>query len=163
MSDKADRGVPIKLIATNPNAKRNYLIQEFLEAGIALQGTEVKSLRSQSPNLRDSYVDIRSRKDRLEAWLLNTHVPPYSHGNIWNHEPTRERKLLLHASETKKLFGAITQKGMTIIPTRMYFKKGIAKVELGLGKGKKKKDQREQVKARTAKREMDRAMKSGKR
>lgn len=149
-----------KLIATNKTAKANYFIEEVVEAGIVLQGTEVKSLRNQSPNLRDSHVDIKGPRDGLEAWLINTHIAPYSHGNIWNHDPLRERKLLLNRRQIDRLYGAVSQKGMTIIPTRMYFKKGRAKVELGLGKGKKKGDKRETVKQRTAQREMERAIKS---
>ncbi len=154
-----------KLIATNPIAHSNYFITETLEAGISLSGTEVKSLRSQSPNLRDSFVEVRpskaGAKSGFEAWLMNTHIGPYSHGNIWNHDPMRRRKLLLHAHQIERLFGAIKLDGMTIIPIRMYFKKGRAKLELGVGKGKKKHDKREDLKKRSAEREMDQAMKKG--
>jgi SsrA-binding protein len=156
-----------KLIATNPIARSNYFIEEIIEAGIVLTGTEIKSLRSQSPNLRDSYVEVRGSKaggkSGFEAWLLNTHIGPYSHGNIWNHDPTRKRKLLLHSHELEKLFGAIQRDGMTIVPTRMYFKKGRAKIELGLGKGKKNHDKREDLKKRSAEREMDQARKVSRR
>src|SRR5687768_1408041 len=103
-------------------------IDEKVEAGMALTGTEIKSLRAQSPNLRDSYVDIRQSGARLEAFLCNAHIPPYSHGNIFNHDPLRARKLLMHRREIVRLFGAISQKGMTIVPIRMYFKGGRAKV-----------------------------------
>ena len=151
--------VPIKIIATNPNARSNYTILEVLEAGIILTGTEIKSLRAQAPNLRDAYVDFRNRNGALEAWLLNAHIAPYSHGNIWNHDPLRERKLLLHAREIDKIFSAKTKKGMTIVPTRIYLKKGRAKLEIGLGKGKKKGDKREDLKRKTDEREMQRALK----
>lgn len=148
-----------KLIATNPAARANFQISDTFEAGLALQGTEVKSLRQQSPNLRDSFVDITQSGHKFEAWLLNAHIPPYSHGNIWNHDPVRRRKLLLHTKEIETLWGALTQKGLTIVPMRLYFKKGRIKVEIGLGKGKKKEDRREDVKARSADREIERAMK----
>lgn len=150
-----------KLIASNPN-RGNFLIDEVVEAGMVLTGTEVKSLRAQSPNLRDAFVEINEKGQTggaLEAWLLNVHIAPYSHGNIWNHEPLRRRKLLLQHHQIQKLFGAMTQKGMTIIPTRMYFKKGMAKIELALAKGKKLHDRREEVKKKSQEREMDQAMK----
>jgi SsrA-binding protein len=148
-----------KLLASNPNAKANYQIQEIVEAGLVLTGTEAKSLRTQAPNLRDAFVDIRPRGKGFEAWLMNTHIGPYSHGNIWNHEATRSRKLLLHAHQIDKLYGAVIQKGMTIVPIRMYFKKGRAKIELGLGKGLKKYDKREEIKKKTVERELDQEMK----
>lgn len=152
-----------KLIAKNPKAFANYYIEEKLEAGLMLTGTEVKSLRAQSPSLQDSYVHFRGRAGALEAWLLNAHVPPYSHGNIWNHAPERDRKLLLNRREIDRLHGAVTRKGMTVVPLRLYFKKGIAKVELGLGKGKKKHDKRETLARRSQEREMDRARKQDRR
>lgn len=150
-----------KLIASNPVARSNYLISEVVEAGIALTGTEIKSLRSQAPNLRDSFVDIRSYRAGFEAWLSNVHIAPYSHGNIWNHDPLRRRKLLLHRHQLEKMHGALIQKGMSIVPLKMYFKKGRAKIELGLGKGKKKYDKRETLKQKTAEREMEVARKRG--
>lgn len=152
-----------KLIATNPNARSNYFLEEFLEAGMALTGTEIKSLRTQAPNLRDAFVEVRSARGgkSFEAWLLNAHIAPYSHGNIWNHDPLRQRKLLLHAHQLSKLHGAIIQKGMSLVPTRMYFKKGRAKIEIALGKGKKKHDKREDLKKRAHVREMDQARKRG--
>lgn len=149
-----------KLIATNPNAKGNYFLEEFVETGIVLTGTEVKSLRSQSPNLKDSFVEvIQSGGDTIEAWLVNAHIAPYSHGNIWNHDPLRRRKLLLHRHQIDKLYGAVTRKGMVIVPTRMYFSKGTVKVEIATGKGKKKHDKREAMKQKSAQREMDHAKK----
>jgi SsrA-binding protein len=148
---------PEKLIATNPNARSNFFIEEVIEAGLVLTGTEVKSLRAQSPNLRDSFVDVVQKPPRVEAWLVNVHIAPYTHGNIWNHEPLRRRKLLLHAHELDRLLGAVTQKGYTLIPTKIYFKGGIVKIEIGLGKGKKKYDKREDIKKRDIEREVARA------
>jgi len=156
----SEKGSGEKLIATNPNARSNYFIEEVVEAGVALSGTEVKSLRAQAPNLRDSYVEVGQAKNGpLEAWLINVHIAPYAYGNIWNHEPLRRRKLLLHKHQIEQMFGAVTQKGLSIIPLRMYFKKGRAKIELGLGKGKKKYDKREDLKKKSAQREMDIARK----
>lgn len=148
-----------KLIATNPNAYSNYSIEEVVEAGLVLTGTEAKSLRNQAPNLRDSYVEVVSRGKSFEGWLVNTHIGPYTHGNIWNHIATRRRKLLLHHYQLERLHGAVIQKGMSIIPIKMYFKKGIAKIELGLGRGKKKHDKREDLKRKAAEREMEAAIK----
>ena len=149
-----------KLIASNPSARSDYFIDEVVEAGMALTGTEVKSLRMQTPNIKDAFVDIRPLGSGLEAWLTNAHIAPYSHGNIWNHDPKRRRKLLLHRHQIERMFGAVTQKGLTIVPLRMYFKKGKAKIELGLGRGKKKYDKREDLKKKSAEREMDLARKS---
>lgn len=158
MAKPADTGE--KSIATNPNAGSNYFISEVVEAGLVLTGTEVKSLRDSSPNLRDSFVEIRGQPGKnLEAFLLNTHIAPYSHGNIWNHEPLRRRKLLLHRHQIERLYGASVRDGMTIVALRMYFKKGRAKLEIGLGKGKKKSDKRDDVKKKSADREIEKAMK----
>jgi SsrA-binding protein len=148
-----------KLIASNPIARSNYAIEEVVEAGLMLTGTEVKSLRNAAPNLRDSHVDVRPSKKGFEAWLLNTYIAPYAHGNIWNHEPLRKRKLLLHRHQLEQMYGALIQKGMNIVPLRMYFKSGRAKVELGLGKGKKKYDKRQDLKKKSAEREMAQAKK----
>lgn len=148
-----------KLIASNPYARGNYQIDEVVEAGLVLTGTEVKSLRNQSPNLRDSHVEISSWGSDLEAYLVNTHIAPYTHGNVWNHEPLRKRKLLLHRRQIDHIHGAIHQKGYTVVPLRMYFKTGIVKVELGLGKGKKKHDKRDDTKKRSVEREIAHAMK----
>jgi SsrA-binding protein len=162
MAKKSSPQTPggMKIIATNPIARANFTIDEIVEAGVVLVGTEIKSLRHQSPNIRDTHVEIKGKEGSLEAWLLNAHIPPYTHGNIWNHEPDRPRKLLLHSHQIKKIFGAITQKGLTIVPTKMYFKHGRAKVEIALAKGKKKHDKRETLKKRTADREMEQAKKS---
>ncbi len=149
-----------KLIATNPLARQNFSIEEVVEAGLVLTGTEIKSIRDQAPNLRDSWVEVKSGASGVEAWVLNLHIGPYRHGNIWNHEATRRRKLLLHKHQIERMHGAVTTKGITIIPTRMYFKSGRAKIELGLGKGKKKHDKREDLKKKSAEREMAQARKA---
>ncbi len=155
-SAKPSKSEGQKEIATNPNARRNYFIEETLEAGIVLQGTEIKSIRAQSPNLKDAYVSVNPK---LEAFLFNVHIAPYTHGNQFNHEPLRPRKLLLHRREIEKVAVAIQRKGMTAVPTRMYFVKGRAKIEIGLAKGKKAHDKRQDQKERSAKREMDQARK----
>ena len=143
-----------KIISTNSSAYANFFIDEVVEAGLVLQGTEAKSLRLQAPNIKDAFVEVRDKNGKLEAWLLNAHIAPYSHGNIWNHEPTRARKLLLHSHQILRLHGALTQKGLTIVPLKMYFKNGRAKIEIGLGRGKKKYDKRQDIKARDAERDM---------
>jgi SsrA-binding protein len=156
-----------KLIASNPIARGDYFLEEFIEAGISLTGTEVKSIRASAPNLRDAFVEITSKKKdggktgALEAWLVNVHIGPYSHGNIWNHEARRRRKLLLHSHQIRQLYGALTQEGKTIVPTRMYYSKGRVKIEIALGKGKKKGDKRADLKEKSQKREIDQAMKRG--
>jgi len=148
------------LIASNPNVRSNYFIDEVVEAGIVLTGTEVKSLRANAPNLRDSFVEVHGQPGKkLEAFLMNTNIAPYSHGNIWNHTPSRKRKLLLHRHQIEKLYGASVRDGMSIVPLRMYFKKGLAKIEIGLGKGKKKGDKRADIKKKTADREIEKALK----
>src|SRR3989441_9296881 len=151
--DKTEQGE--KVVATNRKAFHDYAIQEKLEAGIALVGTEVKALREGRANLRDSFASV----DRGQVVLHHCHISPYSHGNIMNHEPLRTRKLLLHRKEIDKLLGKTKQQGLTLIPLRIYFsKRGIAKVELGLAKGKKQHDRRESIKTREASREVERAM-----
>ena len=160
MAEKPGKPEDEKLIAKNSNAYANYMIEEVVEAGIVLTGTEIKSLRTSSPNLRDAYVEVRRGGRTLEAFILNLHIGPYAHGNIWNHEPTRRRKLLLHRNQIDRIHGATIQDGRTCIPTRIYFKKGFAKIELGLGRGKKKADKRDSDKKKSADREMDRAMKA---
>jgi SsrA-binding protein len=161
MSEK----VTEKLIASNPNARADFFLEELVEAGVVLMGTEVKSMRGQSPSIKDSYVEITNKKrgektaPQLEAWLINMHIAPYSHGNIWNHESRRARKLLLHRHQIKKMFGALTQEGKTLIPTRMYFSKGRVKVEIAIAKGKKKGDKRQDVKKRSQDKEMQQALK----
>jgi SsrA-binding protein len=149
-----------KVVATNRKAYHDYFIEDKLEAGIMLQGTEVKSLRDGRVNLQDSYASVKDS----EVFLHHCHISPYSHGNIMNHDPIRVRKLLLHKKEINKLMGKTQQKGLTIIPLRIYFsKRGHAKVEIGLAKGKKLYDRRETIKAREAGREVERAIKGSKR
>ena len=144
-----------KIIATNRKAYHDYFIQETYEAGISLLGTEVKSLREGRANLKESYALIKNG----EAFLLNCHISPYSHGNIRNHEPSRTRKLLLHKKEIDRLWGNISQKGLTLIPLKIYFKRGKAKVELGLGKGKRQYEKRATIKEKEARREIERHLK----
>jgi SsrA-binding protein len=154
-----ERTVSEKVVATNRKAFHDYFIEERFEAGIMLQGTEVKSLREGRVNLQDSYASVRGN----EVFLHQCHISPYSHGNIMNHDPTRVRKLLLHKTEIHKLLGRTQQKGLTLIPLRIYFsKRGYAKVELGLAKGKKLYDRRETIKSREAGREVQRAIKEKK-
>jgi SsrA-binding protein len=143
-------------VATNRKAYHDYFIEEKFEAGIMLQGTEVKSLRDGRVNLQDSYASVREG----QIFLHHCHISPYSHGNLSNHEPLRTRKLLLHRKEINKLLVKTQQQGLTIIPLRIYFsKRGLAKVEIGLAKGKKQHDRRESDKTREASREVERAMK----
>jgi SsrA-binding protein len=144
-----------KIVALNKNARFRYFIEDTLEAGMVLTGTEVKSLRAGKAQMADAYVVMRDG----EAYLSNMHISEYTHGNRENHDPLRPRKLLLHRKEIDRIAGAINEKGMTIVPTQMYFVKGKAKVEIGLGKGKKLHDKRESLKAKEAKREMDRSRK----
>lgn len=144
-----------KNIATNRKAHFNYEIIEKLEAGLVLQGSEVKALRDAKANLSDSYVHFRNN----EAYLVNCHISPYPNAGPFNHEPLRARKLLLHEKEIVKLESQTQEKGITIIPLKMYFKKGRAKVELGLGRGKKLYDKRETIKRREQNREVSKAIK----
>jgi SsrA-binding protein len=152
-TDKGARRDPtaagLRDAAVNRAAAHNYFLLEKFEAGIVLTGTEVKSIRAGRVNLRDAYGLIKDG----ELWLLNAHIGHYEHGNIFNHEPLRTRKLLVHTAELRKLVGKTQQKGMTLIPTRMYFKNGIVKVELALAKGKQLWDKRETERRRTADRE----------
>ena len=138
-----------KTIVTNRAAFHEYHVVDKYEAGVALTGTEVKSVRAGQVQLKESYVAVRNG----EAWLLNMHVSPYSHGNRLNHEPLRERKLLLHRREIDKLEEAATTKGMTLVVTRVYLKKGRVKFEIGVARGKKLYDKRETEMRRTVERE----------
>ena len=133
----------------NRAASHNYFLLEKYEAGIALRGTEVKSVRSGRANLKDAYGIIKDG----EAWLLNAHIGPYEHGNIFNHDPVRTRKLLLHKEELRKLIGKTQQRGLTLIPTRLYFRKGKVKCEIALARGKQSWDKRETERRKTADRE----------
>ncbi len=144
----------IKPVTTNRKAYHDFFIEETLEAGISLAGTEVKSLREGRAQLKDSYVQVKGG----EAWLIGCHISPYSHGNIWNLDPERTRKLLLHKREIKSLLGSLTQKGYTLIPLKLYFKGDKAKLEIGLAKGKKLHDVRDSLKEKEARREVERAV-----
>lgn len=154
---KPDNGT--KLIASNKKAFHDYHILDKFEAGVVLTGTEVKSLRDGKANLKDSYVLVKNG----EAFLLNTHISPYSHGNRENHDPLRTRKLLLHKREISKLTDEVTHKGLTIVPLQMYLKSGRVKVEIGVAKGKKLYDKRATEKEKEGKRDAEAAMKFGRR
>lgn len=146
-----------KLITENRRARHDYHILDSLEAGIVLSGTEVKSIRmTNSLTLKDAYADIR----KGEMYLVGAHIQPYEMGNIYNHEPERMRKLLVHRSEILKLGQQTAEKGLTLIPLRVYFKNGMVKVQIGLCRGKNTVDKRDTIQARDTKREMDRVMKS---
>lgn len=140
----------IKIICDNRKAFHDYAIEERWEAGLVLQGTEVKSLRDGKASLRDAYAVLKNK----ELWLLNAHITPYSHGSHANHEPLRTRKLLLHRAELEKLWSKLEIRGYTLLPLKLYFKDGVVKAELGLGKGKKLHDKRATAKERDAKRNM---------
>ena len=146
----------IKIISKNRKAFHNYQIGDSLEAGIVLQGTEVKALRAAKVNLQDGWVDIKNG----EAFLREVHIGHYSHGNRQNHLETRSRKLLFNKREIEKLERQMAEKGLTLVPLKIYFKGRHIKVEIGLGKGKKLYDKRESSKQKDAKRQIDRAMKS---
>jgi len=145
-----------KIVATNSRAYHDYFIEESYEAGISLVGTEVKALREGRVNLRESFARVEGG----EVYLYQCHISPYSHGNISNHEPLRCRKLLLHREEIRRLFGKAQIRGYTLLPLKIYFKNGLAKVELALGKGKKTHDKREALKKKEARREISRAVKA---
>ena len=146
----------IKIICENRKARHDYVIEDVLEAGLALKGSEVKSLRAGRANLKDSYADIRDH----EVYLVGTHISPYDPASHLNHDPERERKLLLHKKEIGRLVGKVNERGLTLIPLKMYFKRGKAKVEMALAKGKRSYDKRETIKRKEAQREMERAIKS---
>ncbi len=154
MSNKPDSGE--KVIATNKKAFHDYFLLDRLEAGIALMGTEVKSSREGRVNLKDSYALVKGG----EAFLLNCHISPYSHGNRENHDPLRMRKLLLHHKEIRKLIGKTQEKGLTIVPLRMYLKRGRIKLELAVARGKKLYDKRETERRKEIDRETRAATKS---
>lgn len=145
-----------RLVATNRKARHDYHVEETYEAGLVLTGTEVKALREGRANLRDSFARI----ERGEVFLYNAHISPYSHGNRWNHEPTRTRKLLLHKDEIRRLAGKVQQQGLTLVPLELYFnERGVAKVLLALARGKKLWDKRRDIARREAEREAERAVK----
>lgn len=145
----------MKVVANNKKARHDYFIEETYEAGIELTGTEVKSIRQGKVNLKDSYASIRDG----EVFVFQMHVSPYEKGNIYNKDPLRVRKLLLHKSEINKLIGYTQQQGYALIPLKVYFKRGLVKVELAVAKGKKLYDKRRDLAKKDAKREMERAFK----
>jgi SsrA-binding protein len=151
--DKTEKSSPGDgVIARNKRATHDYHILDRWEAGIVLTGTEVKALRNGKANLTDAYGIVKEG----EVWILNLHIAPYEHGNVYNHEPTRTRKLLMHKREIRRLIGSVEREGLTLIPLDLYFKQGKAKVTLALGKGKKLHDKREDLRRRDDEREMAR-------
>jgi SsrA-binding protein len=148
--------VPEKLIADNRKARHDYHLLDRVEAGIALTGTEVKSLREGRVELRQAYADVRDG----EVWLIGAHIAEYGHGNLQNHEPDRDRKLLLHRREISSLIGKVQERGLTLVPTRLYWKNGRAKVELAVARGKEQRDKRRDIARREAQRDIERAFKA---
>jgi SsrA-binding protein len=149
-------GEGTKLLATNKKARHDYFIEDTYEAGIALTGTEVKSMRSSRTNIRDAYVQIKG----AEAFVYNMHISPYEKGNIFNTDPLRTRKLLLHKREISKLLGLTTQKGYTLTVLSVYLKRGRVKLEIGLARGKKLYDKRQDLKEKAVKKDIERRMKA---
>lgn len=147
-----NKDIPIKIVCQNKMARINYEITDTFEAGIVLVGTEVKSLRDGRANLKDSYAQVQDE----EVYLYDLHISPYTFGNRYNHDPLRTRKLLLHKREIKRLYGKTKERGFSLIPTKMYFKNGKIKVEIGLGRGKKLYDKREDLKRREDQRDIER-------
>jgi len=148
-----DPSSPDRLIAQNRRASHDYFVLETVEAGLVLSGTEVKSLRQGKASLAEAYATVEGH----EAWVLQMHIPPYLQGNRWNADPVRRRKLLLHRAEIARLAKAVAQKGQTLIPLKLYFKDGYAKLLVGVAKGKKTHDKRATMAEKDARREMDRA------
>jgi SsrA-binding protein len=142
----------VKVVATNRKARFEYFLMEHFEAGLALQGSEIKSIRAGQISLSEAYVQA----DEKNAWLINAHIAPYEQANRFNHDPKRPRRLLLHKKEIGELWNAIRQKGMTIVPTRVYLKDGRAKLEIAIAKGKKLHDKREAIARRDTEREIAR-------
>jgi SsrA-binding protein len=151
---KAEKNKDEMIVAQNRAASYNYHLMEKFEAGMVLRGTEVKALRAGKANIRDAYATVRGG----EVWLLNCHIAQYLPGGPWNHEPLGPRKLLMHKLEIRKLIGKTDQKGLTLIPLRIYFRNGKAKCEIALAKGKKQWDRRQTEREKEARREADEAM-----
>ena len=147
--------MPDETIAVNRRARHEYAIEETVEAGLVLTGTEIKSIRAHKANLAEAYARI----DGDEAWLIGAHIAPYAEGNRWNHEPTRTRKLLLHRGQILELINLTKAKGLTIIPLRLYIRNGMAKLELGVARGKKAHDKRRTIAERDMRRELKRETK----
>jgi SsrA-binding protein len=145
-----------KLVAENRRARHGYHLLDRFEAGLVLTGTEVKSLREGRAELARAYADVRGG----EAWLVGLHIPVYDQGNLANHDPDRDRKLLLHRKQIASLYGSIRERGLTLVPTRLYFKDGRVKVELALARGKETRDKRRDLAKRDADRQIERALKS---
>lgn len=143
-----------KIVANNPTARHNYIIEDTYEAGIVLTGTEIKSIRNGKVNIKDSYANIKNG----EVFIYGMHISPYEHGNIYNKDPLRTRKLLLSRREINKLTGLIKQKGLSLVPISLYFSGNFLKIELGVGKGKKLYDKRQDIAKRDAERRMQKAM-----
>lgn len=143
------------VITTNKKASFKYHLLERFEAGMVLTGSEIKSIRDRNANLIDSYAIMK----KGEVWLIGAHISPYSHANLLNHEPRRDRKLLLHKKEILKIIGALSEKGLTLVPVKLYLKNGRAKLEIALAKGKRLFDKRESIKKRENERTLDRAIK----
>lgn len=152
-TEKADK-VKEEIVAQNRAASYNYHLLDKFEAGLVLHGTEVKALREGKANIRDAYVDFKS----TGAWLMNAHIAQYLPGGPWNHEPLGSRKLLLHKREINKLAGRTEAKGLTVIPLRIYFRNGIAKIEIALAQGKKSWDRRQDERTKEARKEANEAM-----
>ncbi len=146
----------VKVVATNRKAAHEYFLGERYEAGLALTGSEIKSVRAGQISLAEAFVQI----DGLEAWLMDSHIAPYEHSGIFNHEPRRPRKLLLHRNEINRLWNDVRKKGITVIPTKVYLKKGLAKVEIAVAKGKKLYDKRQAIAKRDTEREVERQVRS---
>jgi SsrA-binding protein len=147
--------MPDKTVAVNRRARHEYAVEETLEAGIALTGTEIKSIRAGRVNLAEAYARI----EKGEAWLIGAHIAPYEQGNRNNHEPTRTRKLLLHRDQIAELVGRTQAKGFTLVPLKLYIRNGMAKLEIGVGRGKKAYDKRRTIAERDARRELERSTK----
>jgi len=148
----------MKIVATNRKASHNYFLQDKYEAGIVLQGSEIKSLRAGQVSIKEAYV----RTDGNEAWLVNSHIAPYDPASNQNHRPKRERKLLLHKREITRLWNEVSQKGVTIVPLRVYLRDGRAKIEIAVAKGKQKRDKRQEISKRDVRREIQKALKKRK-
>lgn len=148
----------MKIVATNRKASHNYFLQDKYEAGIVLQGSEIKSLRAGQVSIKEAYV----RTDGNEAWLVNSHIAPYDPASLQNHPPKRERKLLLHKREITRLWNEVSQKGVTIVPLRVYLRDGRAKIEIAVAKGKQKRDKRQEISKRDVRREIQKALKKRK-
>jgi SsrA-binding protein len=143
-----------KVVATNRKAKHEYFLEDKFEAGLSLLGTEIKSIRAGQVSLKEAHIEV----DGSQAWLVNAHIAPYELAGQFNHEPRRRRRLLLHKREIQKLFDRVRQKGFTIVPLRLYIKRGKAKIEIALAKGKRKYDKRKEISKRDAARDVEREL-----